>query len=238
MKIIAIIPCRGGSKGVPRKNIKKLAGKPLIYYSIMAARDSKLIDEVYVSTEDAEIIDISRKYKAKVIVRPDKLSGDKTPTLPVLKHALEYVDADIVVMLQATSPIRTSELIDQAIKKLIKLKCESVITVVKFEKQLGGIYYLLKNDKMKFALKEFRSVTLRQQQGNLYIREGNVFVNTKEALLKSKNLCYGKDVHGIVIPKLYGCDIDSIEDFMYTESLLKRLPKKFWKTRGELKCQD
>lgn len=124
--IIAIIPARGGSKGIPRKNIRKLAGKPLIAYTINAAKNSKLIDRVFVSTEDKEIAKISKKYGAEMIKRPKRLAGDYVPTAPVLKDTIiqletkENYKPDIVVYLQPTDIFRKKGIIDKVIKKLIK----------------------------------------------------------------------------------------------------------------------
>jgi len=125
-KIIAIIPARGGSKGIPWKNIRKLAGKPLIAHTILAAKNSKLIDRIFVSTEDKEIARISKKYGAEIIKRPKKLARDFVPTAPVLKQGVEWLGKkenykpDIVVYLQPTDIFRKKGLIDKTINKLLE----------------------------------------------------------------------------------------------------------------------
>lgn len=125
-KIIAIIPARGGSKDLSRKNIRKLAGKPLIAYTIFAAKNSKLINRIFVSTEDEEIAEVSKKYGAEIIRRPKELAGDYIPSTPVLKNTLEQLEKkesyrpDVVVYLQATDIFRKKGLIDKTIRKLLK----------------------------------------------------------------------------------------------------------------------
>ena len=124
--IVAIIPARGGSKGIPKKNIKKLAGKPLIVYTIGAAKKSKLINRVFVSTEDKEIAKVSKKYGAEIIPRPKKLARDYVPSVDVLKHGIEWLGkkenykADIVVYLQCTDIFRPKGIIDKVIKKFLE----------------------------------------------------------------------------------------------------------------------
>jgi CMP-N-acetylneuraminic acid synthetase len=105
MNILGITPARGGSKGIPRKNIKEIAGKPLIAWTIEAAKESKMIDRYVVSTEDEEIAEISREYGADVIERPLEPATDDATTLSVLQHVIEWIPCDSIVLLQATSPI-------------------------------------------------------------------------------------------------------------------------------------
>ena len=100
-KIIGIIPARGGSKGIPRKNIKLLNWKPLIYYTINSSRNSKYIDDFYVSTDDDEIAEIAKKYGAEIIERPKELAGDKVPLDPVIYHALKSVENDVLLGLKS-----------------------------------------------------------------------------------------------------------------------------------------
>jgi len=122
-KILAIIPARGGSKGIPKKNIVNINGKPLIQYTIEVAKESKLIDRVIVSTDDDEIAEISEKLGAEVpFIRPAELAKDGTPTFPVIKHALKWLKEnekykpELIVLLEPTFPLRTVEKVDEAIK--------------------------------------------------------------------------------------------------------------------------
>src|SRR5712691_1233000 len=111
--ILGIIPARGGSKGIPRKNLRPLLGKPLLAWSVEAAKESRRLDAFAVSTEDREIARVARQYGADVIERPPELASDEASTLAVLQHALKVRPADVLVLLQPTSPIRDRELVDR-----------------------------------------------------------------------------------------------------------------------------
>ena len=115
--ILGVTPVRGGSKGVPRKNIKEIAGKPLLVWTIESAHNSSLLDRYVVSTEDEEIAEISKEYGVDVIVRPLELATDEASTISVLQHLVENIPCDIVVLLQATSPIKRPGLIDECVKE-------------------------------------------------------------------------------------------------------------------------
>ena len=134
-KICAIIPARGGSKGIPRKNIQLVAGKPLIAYSIEKALQSKHINRVLVSTDDNEIAHVANTYGAEVLMRPKQLAQDDTPDLPVIQHILQelkkhenYVP-EYVVHIRPTCPLRSVSDIDSAIENIINIPCDSVRTI-------------------------------------------------------------------------------------------------------------
>jgi CMP-N,N'-diacetyllegionaminic acid synthase len=133
--MLAVIPARGGSRGLPRKNVRRIAGKPMIAYTIEAALASRRLDQVLVSTDDEEIAQIARRYGAAVpFLRPAELAGDDTATPPVVEHAVRHVEAtgagvEIVVTLQPTSPFRDATLIDQAIELRERARAESAVTV-------------------------------------------------------------------------------------------------------------
>lgn len=131
MKIIAIIPARGGSKGIPQKNIIDFAGKPLIAWTIEQAKSSNLISEVYVSSDSQEILTVASNYGAKPILRPKEISGDKSSSESALLHALDQMseEPDLVVFLQTTSPLRKMDDIDNAINKLIENKADSLLSL-------------------------------------------------------------------------------------------------------------
>ena len=135
MKVLGIIPARGGSKGIPGKNIIQLSGKPLITYTIEAAQAASSLDRCIVSTDSQEILDICRRWHADIpFTRPVELAGDKTPTLPVILHALDILSEkyDAVMILQPTSPLRIAKDIDNAIRMLEEnSNADSVISVVK-----------------------------------------------------------------------------------------------------------
>jgi N-acylneuraminate cytidylyltransferase len=126
--ILGITPARGGSKSIPKKNIKEICGKPLIAWTIEAAKKSKLLDRYVVSTEDEEIAEIARRYVAEVVLRPPELATDAATTLSVLQDVLKKIDADIVVLLQCTSPVRDDSLIDYCIKRFLETNADSLAT--------------------------------------------------------------------------------------------------------------
>lgn len=129
--ILGVIPARGGSKGVPRKNLRPVADKPLLVWTIEAARRAKHLSRWVVSTEDTEIAGVARRHDAEVLPRPTALAGDEASTLTVLQHALEQIAADVVVVLHPTSPIRRDGLIDACIEKFLAEGAESLGTVHK-----------------------------------------------------------------------------------------------------------
>jgi len=223
-KILAIIPARGGSKGVQRKNIKPLCGKPLVYYSIKAGLESKYIDRVVVSTEDDEIAGVAKKFGANVIGRPDELARDDTPSVPVFQHVLtflkeneEYVP-DIVIILQPTSPLRNVKDIDNCIEKLVREKCDSVITVKKVVHPLQWTVKLDKKGKVT-NLFDSEKVTRRQDAEDIYIPNGAVFT-TWSKLIMEKDTDRGPDTRAIVMSAERSVDIDTELDFYIAEQLM------------------
>ncbi len=199
--ILGITPARGGSKGIPRKNIKMIAGKPLLAWTIEAAKKSKLIDRYVVSTEDAEIASVARDYGAEILKRPPELATDKADTLRVLEHAVKVIPCDILVLLQATSPIRHGSLVDECIKEFIDSKYDSLATgfICKYE-EYG------KNDLMRQAIQGF------------FYDDGNVYV-IKADLIKNGER-YGKYMGRKIIGRWENIDVDDEFDFWIAEKIL------------------
>ena len=224
--ILAVIPCRGGSKGVPRKNIKLLGGIPLIQYTIEAARNSKYISDFCVSSEDQEILDIAKTLNSPTIERPTELALDETPTLPVVKHALEFLECknqkiyDIVLILQATTPLRASEDIDDAITKLILTGCDSVVSV---SKSLHGhpskAKKIIDDHLVPFFdfLNEKEGVR-RQDLPSAYYRNGGIYAFKRS--LVDKGTIFGNDCRPIIMPLERSLEIDTSLDFLILESLI------------------
>ena len=163
MNVLAIIPARGGSKRIPYKNIQNLAGKPLIAHTIIAAKKSKVIDKIVVSTDDKKIAKISEAYGIEVpFLRPKNISKDNSPTIEAVKHTLEFLRTnqdyipDMIIILQPTSPLRTTRSIDNAIKILRKSKSSCVITVSKIKKHPSSAFWLKSG-----LLKQFKQKTLQ-----------------------------------------------------------------------------
>ena len=190
--ILAIIPARGGSKGIERKNIKLLHGKPLIAYSIETALQCKRINRIAVTTEDDEIYKFAQTYDINLIKRPKELAKDSTPTLPVIQHAIDYIKSsnnfqpDIIVLLQPTSPLRTVQDINNCISKLIREKCDTVISVKKLSYPLE---WIVKKDNIDRIQNYFpnKKITRRQaSKDHGYLPNGAVYVFWSDTVMKKK----------------------------------------------------
>ena len=226
-KILAVIPARGGSKGIPRKNIKLLAGKPLIAYTIEAAKKSRYIDRVIVSTDDKEIAEISKKYGAEVpFVRPNELAKDEVPVIPdIPRHAIkelkkrEGFNTDIVVVLQSTSPLRGTKYIDLAIEKLINTECDWVVTVSKAEPHPFRMRKM-KGDRLEPLFEKENIWAQRQNFPPIYVLNGAIYVTWKDVIIE-KEVFQGKDWRGVIMKEEDAIDIDTLPDFLLAEIILK-----------------
>ncbi len=201
--ILGIIPARGGSKGIPKKNIKTMYDRPLIAWTIESAKKSKMLDRFVVSTEDHEIAAVSRKYGAEVIDRPVELATDEATTLSVLQHVLTHIDADIVVLLQCTSPVRDDDLIDRCIRKFLETGADSVAT--------GFICKLF-----EWGNYEGR----RQDMEGFFHDDGNVYVLKKENLMKGD--LFGKKMVTLEISQEQNFEIDDEFEFWLNEQIIKK----------------
>jgi len=172
--IIGIIPARWGSKRVPKKNIKLFKGKPLIYYTINEAHKSKYFDDIFVSTDSKEIADIAIGYGAKVIDRPSRYAQDHSPSVDVVIHALTIQKADIVVLLQPTSPMRTAQDIDSAISLFLKENPESLFSVTR--KGPNGAIYISTPD----VLRRYRSFYTKRMAGYMMPPERSLDIDIIE----------------------------------------------------------
>lgn len=225
MEIVAIIPARGGSKGIPRKNIKQLFGKPLIVWTIEHAKKSRYIGRITVSTEDKEIAEISKKYGAEVIERPEELAKDETPTIDVIFHVLQVIKAEnfepeIVVLLQPTSPLRNAQDIDNAIELFLKNDCESVVSVCEVEHSLYWSFEI-ENRYLKPIFGGKYLNMRRQDLPKVYTPNGAIYVSTPEILRKYKSFYCSKTIPYIMPPER-SVDIDNEIDFMLAELLMRK----------------
>jgi len=237
---VGIILARGGSKAVPKKNIKKLAGKPLIAYTIEAALKSKL-DRVIVSTDCKEIAEVSRRYGAEVpFMRPAKLATDTAHSRPVLVHAINYLEktekypVDIVVMLQPTSPLREACDIDAGLEKLVKTRADSVTSICETEYPPYWVK-TLKGDKLdRFVKSKIDYDQLeRQQLPKTYQLNGAIFVTWKHIIMKQKQIL-GKDTRAIFMESERSMDIDTELDFGIIEKMMGGNKKKNVKIRNRV----
>jgi N-acylneuraminate cytidylyltransferase len=223
MEILAIIPARGGSKGIPRKNIVSVAGNPLIHFNVKAALNSKYISRLVVSTDDEKIAGVARNEGAEVVKRPAEISGDFDSSESALLYTLEFLhdsenySPDILVFLQCTSPLTTTEDIDSAISKLINEKADTALTVAPFH------YYLWKEnesgDVEGINHNKFKR-PMRQQREPQYIETGAVYVMRVKKFLKEKYRFFGKIVMSIM-PEERCFEIDEPVDLVIAEQLIK-----------------
>jgi len=222
--IIAIIPARGGSKRIPKKNIKQLCGKPLIEYTIESALKSRFLDRIIVSTENEEIAKISKDLGAEVIIRPDELALDITPTDDVVQNVLEKMKVnqnyfpEIIVLLQPTSPLRTTDDIDNAIEKFKNSKCESLIGVTEYDHSPYWAFEI-ENGLLKsiFGRKKF----LRSQElPKLYRPNGSIFITKSDTFVKYRSF-YTKHIIPFIMSYERSIDIDNELDFLLSELILK-----------------
>jgi CMP-N-acetylneuraminic acid synthetase len=221
--IICIIPARGGSKGVPKKNIRSIKGEPLISYTIRSAIKSKLLDKVIVSTEDDEIAAISKQYGAEIINRPIKLSEDETPTEPVIIHAVSVLECegykpDIIVTLQPTSPLRTANQIDEAVGKIMSEDVDSVISLKEVREHPYKMKRIEGDRVVPFLSLNLKS-NRRQDMPILYKENGAIYV-TKYELLMEKQRIIGDEAIPYIMCEKTSLDIDTELDFQLAECLL------------------
>jgi CMP-N-acetylneuraminic acid synthetase len=201
--LIGVVPARGGSKGVPRKNVRPIGGKPLIAWTIEAAQESKLLTRFLVSTEDAEIAETARQYGVEVITRPASLATDEATTLSVLQDLLGQVPADVVVLLQPTSPIRDAGLIDRCIQRFLDSGADSLATgfICKY---------------VEYGKNEAR----RQEVPGFFYDDGNVYVTKADLLRKGDR--FGQRIERMVLDREQNVEIDDEFDFWLAEQILKR----------------
>lgn len=225
---IVIIPARGGSKRIPKKNIAQIGNKPMLAYSILRAQETPYLkDKVFVSTEDKDIAKIALKYGAKVIARPIELAADETDTLPVLQHAVESIDNginfDTIIVLQPTSPFRTVKTIKSSIEKLWNNwgKFDAVFSVTK-TKFPPSWTLEIKRNKLEFMFPNDFQKIRNQELENTYWFDGVVYVLKKELVLKSKHYPFSPGRTSFVITgKIESIDIDEPEDLEVARALNK-----------------
>lgn len=224
MNICTIITARGGSKGIPRKNIKNLNGKPVLAYSIEPSIASDLIKKTYVTTEDEEISKISKEFNAEVIKRPQDLAEDTSSSVDVVLHALDYLEnnyelPDFFVLLQPTSPLRTTEDIDNSINLFINNKCDALISVCEID-HTSMLSLALKDGFIIPNCNEEFLNKRRQDLPTYYSPNGAIYIITPESLRKNKTFIPKKTIP-YVMPKERSVDLDTPFDFKLAEFLLK-----------------
>ncbi len=219
---LAIIPARGGSKRLPRKNLLDLCGKPLIAWSIEAALKSKYISKVIISSDDEEILNIAKEYKADFIKRPDELASDTATTFDALKHTLENVEKyDYVVLLQPTSPLRSEKHIDEAIELLKEKNADAIISVCEVEHSPLWSNTLDENLNMSNFLRDEVLNKRSQDLPKYYRLNGAIYICKTEKLLENKGFFIKENIYAYKMDKKYSVDIDEEIDFAIAEKLMQ-----------------
>lgn len=225
-KVLAIIPARGGSKGLPGKNIRLVCGKPLIAWSIEQARACSEIDSVIVSTDSMEIADVAKSFGADVpFLRPEHLSGDTASSIDVVLHTIDYMaehgsEYDLVVLLEPTSPLREASDISGAISHLLQTSgAESVVGVSQVESLHPSFLYKMKNGMLSPYLGEQPNNVRRQDIEDLYFLEGSVYVSYTDALIARKSF-YHEATAPWIVPRYKSFEVDELVDLIAVEAII------------------
>lgn len=233
MRVLGLIPARGGSKGIPNKNIKLLKGKPLLAYTTEVALKSKLLTKVIVSTDDVTIAKTAKNLGVEVpFLRPSELAQDNTATLQVILHALQWYAAqniyfDAVCLLQVTYPFRTLSLLEDAIKKFEDCKSDSLVSVQKVPHTYNPHWTFKVNSKgfLDIATGELEIINRRQDLPEAYHRDGAIYITSTNVLLEQHSL-YGKYTNFIVSPTNLFVNIDTHKDWEIAEKIAKTFINK------------
>ena len=214
---LAIIPARG-SKRLPRKNVLDLCGKPLIAWSIEAGLKSKYIDKLVVTSDDEEILDISKKFGANIIKRPDELSSDTATTFDAIKHTIDNVEKyDYIVLLQATSPLRNENHLDEALELLDQKNANAVVSVCEMEHSPLWSNTLDESYSMNNFLRE-EVLNKRSQDLEKYYRlNGAIYICKTESLLEEKSFFLRDNIFAFIMDRKSSIDIDEDIDFKMVE---------------------
>lgn len=218
---LAIIPARGGSKRLPRKNVLPLSGKPLINWTIEAALNSKYIDKVLVSSDDDEILATAEEAGAEIIKRPAELAQDTSTSFDAIKHAIDHTEYyDYIVLLQPTSPLRTSQHVDEAIELLEGKKADAVISVTDLEHSPQWANTLPTDGSMVDFLKD-EVLNRRSQDLETYYRlNGAIYICKTKKLLETGSFFIKENVYAYKMPNGSSVDVDKEIDFSWAGFLL------------------
>lgn len=223
-RVLAVIPARGGSKAVPRKNIRLVCGRPLLAYTIDSALASTYIDKLVVSSEDSEILRVAASYGAEPLVRPEELANDEAPGIVPVLHALEQLpDFELVVLLQPTSPLRTTADIDGCIEQCARADFQSCVSVQEVEQSPYWMYQINNENNLTPLLPGNRLRTTRRQDlPKIYVLNGAVYVARSDWLRRTRDFLHDK-VLPWVMPAERSLDIDSEKDLtLFSNSLTSK----------------
>ena len=222
---LAIIPARGGSKRLPRKNILDLSGRPMISWSIDAGLKSKYIDKVVVSSDDTEILNISNELKVQVIKRPDELASDTSTSFDAVKHAIDNLESyEYILLLQPTSPLRNENHIDKAIEILEEKNADAVVSVCEMNHNLLLSNTLDDSLSMEGFISDNLLNNRSQDLKKHYRLNGAIYLCKTDKLLKEKSFFLKKNIFAYVMNSNNSIDIDRKEDFELASLYLSQKP--------------
>lgn len=227
LKVLGLVTARGGSKGLPGKNVRPLCGKPLIVWTIDAAKEARCLDAIAVSTDDPAIAETARRAGAEVpFMRPAELAGDTASSIDVVLHAIDFLAAagrnfDIIVLLEPTSPLRESADIDQGVARLVESGAGSLVSVCRAEATHPAFMYRQDARLHLHPFLERQPTGLRRQDIEpLYFLEGTLYASRIDVLRLHRSF-YHEDTIGYEVPKWKSLEIDDIDDFNMVEALMK-----------------
>lgn len=228
-EVLGLIPARGGSKGIPRKNLREVAGKTLLAYTIEAGRESSTLSELVVSTEDADIAALARQMGCQVLARPEELAGDETPMKEVVAHALRELEAagvpDVTVLLQPTAPLRTGQHIDDCVDLLSSSRAGSVVSIAAVPAHYHPSWQFVLNEAGELCRYEGGTLsdlaTRRQDLPRTYTRNGAVYAFQTGAFLQQGTF-YAPPCLAYVMPQEASINIDTERDLWLMEQTLGR----------------
>ncbi len=230
--ILGLIPARGGSKGIPNKNIVDLNGQPLIQYTIQAATNSTLLSQAIVTTDDQTVANIAQNVGADVpFLRPAELATDRSGALGVIEHAIEYFKSqqqtiDYIVYLQPTSPLRTTDDIDQAIDIMTNSKADSLVSTMDVPHQFGFESLMVEeaHSESKFVSHAVsKENNFRRQEKRQYVaRNGPAILITTPNTIKKYGSLYGEKIVSYKMPANRSADIDDLDDLEYISWLMQK----------------
>lgn len=224
---LGIIPARGGSKRLPKKNILPLFGKPLIVWTIESALKSKYLDKIIVSSDNEEILSISSQYGIDIVKRPLEIASDKSKTIDVILHVLNTIKTkyDFIVLLQPTSPLRNEKHIDNAIEYLMNKKADGVISVCEVEHSPLWTNTLPDDNSMTSFLKDEIKNIVSQNLPKFYRLNGAIYITKVEKLIEEKTLFLKDNIFAFCMDQLSSIDIDTQLDLEFAEFLIKKHTK-------------
>ncbi|ARV12816.1 acylneuraminate cytidylyltransferase [Gilvibacter sp. SZ-19] len=227
MRILGLIPARGGSKGIPAKNSKMLGDKPLMAYTAAAAQEAQMLTDVVFSSEDEQLMDMAKGLGLWVpFKRPIELATDQSGSLEVVNHALDTLASqgyhyDAVCLLQLTTPFRTSTQIDSAVKKYIDDGADSLISVIEVPHQYNPHWVFMPTEKgLRIATGDSKIIKRRQELPPCYVRDGAIYI-TANTVLQDSNSFYGEALSYVVHPSESAINLDTLEDWERAEQWLK-----------------